>query len=417
MRIGYSGLAIALPDSGMIKNKLNSVNTEQFLSLMEHNLSALERHITYNAKNNIPLFMISSELIPFTPDINLDLCWQKIFSEKLYQLGQKIFRSDMRLFLQASPYAALNSKDSDVHFNNVKQLNNLTQLFDKLGLRPENKIFLYPGGSHDDKSLSIKRFAKRCRDLEPTIKKHLIIKNDTQFFNIEDALSFSSIVGIPVVYDNLHNLLNTADKKKDDADWIKLCADSWGENDGPQTIYYGQPLSDKPPGTLSGVLQIAPFLKFYQTLPDQQIDIILEASDRNLSVLKCLHCTKEMGISSLETEWARYKYLILEHSPDAYQQIRQLLKNKHSYPALKMYQIIEDALDLPVSSGNAINAAQHIWGYFKNRASSSEGKHIQTILEQFSAGKLGLDEIKKELLKLAEKYQVNYLLNGYYFYL
>ena len=124
-----------------------------------------------------------------------------------------------------------------------------------------------------------------------------------------------------------------------------------------------------------------------------------------------------MGIEVLETEWSRYKYCVLEHSQNHYQEIRQLLQNKDSYPALKMYQIIEASFNLQVVPGNRINAAQHVWGYFKDKASEAEDLRFHRLLQKFSAEESGIQPVKNHLLRLAEKYQEDYLLNGYYFYI
>lgn len=118
----------------------------------------------------------------------------------------------------------------------------------------------------------------------------------------------------------------------------------------------------------------------------------------------------------LEIEWARYKYYVLEHSQEIYNNIRQILRDKDSYPALEMYRMIEAASDVPVATGNAINAAQHVWGYFKDKATEVEKKKFERILSRFSVGEAELKSVKNNLLMLSKKYNENYLLNGYYLY-
>jgi len=52
---------------------------------------------------------------------------------------------------------------------------------------------------------------------------------------------------------------------------------------------------------------------------------MLEVKDKNLSVLKCINCVSERGVSVLEAELDCYKYCILERSPETHQAIRLLL--------------------------------------------------------------------------------------------
>jgi UV DNA damage endonuclease len=56
------------------------------------------------------------------------------------------------------------------------------------------------------------------------------------------------------------------------------------------------------------------------------LDIMLEVKDKNLSALKCINTVTNRGMSALESEWARYKYSVLEHSPVIYQSIRDTSK-------------------------------------------------------------------------------------------
>ena len=52
-------------------------------------------------------------------------------------------------------------------------------------------------------------------------------------------------------------------------------------------------------------------------------------------------------ISTLEKAWAKYKYMILEHSPFHYQLIRTFLKEKHNIDPLSFYDLIDEALCTP----------------------------------------------------------------------
>ena len=112
MRIGYACLAIAVPGSEMKSCTQKNASPERLLSLIEHNLNSLQILIDYNICNNIRLFRISSDLIPFGSSLSAELPWQEIFSEKLLAIGQKILRSEMRVSMHPGQYTVLNSSDS-----------------------------------------------------------------------------------------------------------------------------------------------------------------------------------------------------------------------------------------------------------------------------------------------------------------
>jgi UV DNA damage endonuclease len=231
------------------------------------------------------------------------------------------------------------------------------------------------------------------------------------------VLETAARVDIPVVFDNLHNAINPTGMKCTEIEWIKECASTWKRNDGAQKIHYSQQHREKRQGAHSDTINADMFLQFFRQLEGAQPDIMLEVKDKNISALKCIHCVENRGISKLEAEWGRYKYSILERSPEIYNGIRHMLTDKRGYPAVEMYCRIDAAWGIPVSIGNAVNAAQHVWGYFKDKATAAEKNRFQQLLDRYASGGSGLPSIKKHLLSFARKYKEDYLLNGYYFYL
>ena len=144
---------------------------------------------------------------------------------------------------------------------------------------------------------------------------------------------------------------------------------------------------------------------------------MLEVKDKNLSAIKCQNATTEnKRMALLEKEWGRYKYTILEKSAAEYQAIRTLLKDKSAYPVRGFYSLIEDALAKETQPGAAENAAQHVWGYFKNKATSQERTEFAKNMDNYRTGTGSLATVKRQLFKLAEKYETEYLLQSLYFY-
>ena len=78
--------------------------------------------------------------------------------------------------------------------------------------------------------------------------------------------------------------------------------------------------------------------------------------------------------------------------------------------------MIEAALSMPVVAGNAVDAAQHVWVHFQDKASRTESKRFQNLLQKFVYGEAGLQSVKNYLWTLARKYHEEHLLHGYYFY-
>jgi len=117
----------------------------------------------------------------------------------------------------------------------------------------------------------------------------------------------------------------------------------------------------------------------------------------------------------LEQEWARYKYSVLEHSQTIYNDIRSLLKDKSKTPFVEFYGYVDQALRIPPDAGTAINAYQHVAGYFKTFWDTNQKAEFGILVEEFRAQKRTSEEIKAYLEKEALRYNVLYLLDSYFF--
>lgn len=416
MTIGYACLAIAVPGSKYKSCILKNASEKRLYELIENNLYALETMIDYNIENEIQLYRISSDLIPFGSSVAFNLPWEKDFNHHLSRISKKIKQSEMRVSLHPGQYTVLNSPNQDVANRAALDLDYHTRILDALELDSSHKIVLHIGGVYGDKEAAKDRFLTRYEKLKKAIKERLIIENDGSLYHIEDVLEISSKAKIPVVYDNLHNETNPSTLDKSDPYWIKLAGKTWQVKDGRQKIHYSQQDPKKSIGAHSQTIQLARFLDFYENLPNSNIDIMLEVKDKNVSAIKCINASSNRGIEALEKEWARYKYAILEKSPQNYQEIRNLLKNKNHYPALTFYEIIEKTYALPLEKGKASNAAQHVWGYFKDQVTEAEKNRYLKAYANFVKDQSKLPALKRHLLRLANKYKEEYLLKSYYLY-
>ncbi|MBV1709975.1 MAG: YbgA family protein [Erysipelothrix sp.] len=124
---------------------------------------------------------------------------------------------------------------------------------------------------------------------------------------------------------------------------------------------------------------------------------------------------KTVPIKKIEQEWSKLKYVVLEKSPQLYNEIRQLLTVKVGYSRDEFLRLIELALTLEENTGYAFNALQHVWGYFKKVATEEEKAEFEKKLRDYTSGSESLSNMKEFLYKLSVKYQRAYLLKSYYF--
>ena len=415
MRIGYACLTVAVEQTGIRTCTLKHATPETLLSLAGENLLALERMVDYNIANGIRLYRISSDLISFGSSLAANLPWETIYAERIASISNKIAKSGMRVSMHPGQYTVLNSEGSGVVQRAIEDLQYHARVLDALNLDQTHKIILHVGGKYNDPAGALARFRAVYRDLDESIRRRLVLENDGSIYTIAEVLELCLSIGAPAVYDNLHNAIHPADVTKSDAYWVEACRPTWRAEDGTQKTHYSQPNPEKTRGAHSDNIAIDPFLNYVERLPEPRPDIMLEVKDKNRSAVKCQLCLAPPNQRLLETEWGRYKYAVLERSPQAYQELRTLLKDKQGDLAIPFYRLVESALALPEDRGRAVNALEHVWGYFSDCASTAEQKRYASFLARYQSGSAPLSEGKALLYRLAKTYQQDYLLGSYYF--
>ncbi|MBN2883358.1 MAG: UV DNA damage repair endonuclease UvsE [Clostridia bacterium] len=414
MRIGYACLALAVPDTGFKSCIMKNATDEKLRELIEHNLKSLENLVDYNIRNNVMLFRISSDIVPFGSSPVNKLEWWNIFEEDFNRIKCKIQKSGMRISMHPGQYTVLNSPDDGIVDRAVEDLVYHSRFMNCLGANTENKIILHLGGVYGEPAKAKERFAENYRKLPDDIKGKLVLENDDRSYTICDILETATGLDIPVVYDNLHNRVKGC-RSNEDLQWISECRGTWRKKDGRQKIHYSQQNPDKQQGAHTNTIGIDEFMEFHRSLGNIELDIMLEVKDKNISAVKCINSISDSGSKGfLQRDWARYKYLIMEKSQEEYKAAGKLF-GENEFPAIEFYRLAEKSFGIETQKGEAVNAAEHVWGYFKNIATESEKKKFFRVLENYTKDRGSLSSVKKTLYNLAYKYDSNYLLESYYF--
>ena len=106
--------------------------------------------------------------------------------------------------------------------------------------------------------------------------------------------------------------------------------------------------------------------------------------------------------------WARNKYLVLSHSSNIYNEIRQYLKQEVVELSL-VQEMIDRACQIPEHRGQVCNAFQHIWGYFKKKATDAERKNYMILLDCYRYGQASKEDVIDKTRDLLERYPNTYL--------
>ena len=115
--------------------------------------------------------------------------------------------------------------------------------------------------------------------------------------------------------------------------------------------------------------------------------------------------------SQCQQLWARNKYLVLSHSSNIYNEIRQYLKNEQ-VEVSHVKELIDRACQIPEHRGQVCNAFQHIWGYFKKKATDVERKDYMLLLDRYRFGQASKEDLIAKTRELLERYPNSYLQNS-----
>ena len=101
--------------------------------------------------------------------------------------------------------------------------------------------------------------------------------------------------------------------------------------------------------------------------------------------------------------WARNKYLVLSHSSNIYNEIRQYLKNEE-VELSQVQEMIDRACQIPEHRGQVCNAFQYIWGYFKKKATDAERKNYMLLLDRYRFGQVSKEDLIAKTRMLLDRY-------------
>lgn len=416
IRYGFACKTIGVPGAAQTTLTLARADQENLLRVSRHNLRALSVMLHYCRDEGIRLMRVSSDIIPLASHPEVAFDWKSLLHKELADIKGLIVYAGVRVSMHPGQYTILNSPRDEVVERAVDDLRFHADFLDVVGADRTARIILHLGGGYRDKPAALKRLARNLETLPDYIRNRLALENDERIYTIKDVLAVCDAFSLPAVFDVYHHSINPP-VLGTMPDWLDKAAQTWEGGNGRQKIHYSQQLPGGKPGMHSRSIGMDEFLGFHAALGDRELDVMLEVKDKNLSAVKCANLTwLDLPRRKLTDQWARYKYLVLEHDPTVYEAIRALLKEEKP-DATNFYNCLERALEKDVTPGHARNAAQHVWGYLDKLASPAERGRVMADIEALDRDPKAAPRLKKKLLALAAKQDQEYLLRSLYFYL
>jgi len=245
------------------------------------NLHALEKVILYNIKNSIHFFRMSSKIIPLATKDDVKFDYIKRYSDAYNRIGKLILDSKMRVDFHPDQYCVLNSTKKEVVDNSFKILEYHYKLLDALNVK-DKILVIHVGSSVFGKDNAIKRFINNFNKLPKYLRDVVSIENDDKVFNVEDVLTISDNLKIPVVLDYHHYKCN-----KGQID-IKKIFDSW--NGKTPKVHFSSPRNSRDFRSHSDYINSDDFIEFLNFIKDFNIDVdvMIEAKAKDDAMFRLI---------------------------------------------------------------------------------------------------------------------------------
>jgi UV DNA damage endonuclease len=302
MKIGYPCINYSIGKKTVSTFRLSLYTEEKFIQCVTYNLATLVEILKFNIANNLMFFRISSDVIPFASHPICKFDWKEYFKPDLIKIGQLIKHHNIRISMHPDQFVILNAKSQDIVNNSIRELEYHTDLLDLMELDYSSKVQIHIGGVYGDKAKSKKQFISNYKTLlSENIKKRLVIENDDHLYNLKDCIEIHEFTGIPILFDVFHHLcfdnnfpLNIA---------LQISNNTWNPGkDGIMMIDYSNQELNQKKGKHSHTLDIKQFEKFIISIPNLDLDIILEIKDKEKSAKKAIEVINKInGIQSATT--------------------------------------------------------------------------------------------------------------------
>lgn len=282
-----------------------SIDLYKISSLALLNCKDLVSIMKWNVENNIKLYRISSDLIPWMTEFDIhDLPDYNEIKDTLQDVGTIADNNGIRLTTHPGPFHCLASPNREVVDNTITSLENHGIIFDLIGLEhsPYNAINIHVGGAYNDKKATAERFTQNFDRLSIRVSSRLTVENDDKLglYSVKELYELiylgNTSLNIPIVLDIHHHHLHPDNTTLLDA--FHIAKSTWpylitplihySESKRDELILKHQYLKEDVPDNVVKIPLTAHSNYIRNTIPPLEcgVDCMVEAKQKELAVLK-----------------------------------------------------------------------------------------------------------------------------------
>lgn len=285
MKLGYACLNVTL-GTKMRTCRIKTVELAGMKKIKEltiTNLNEVKKIMQWNIDNEIDLFRISSDIVPFGS--HKILTWDWWLDEEVLEITEQIKalkqKNNSRLTVHPGQYTIINSPNEKVVENAFRELDYHNKL---LNLVDGTDMVIHVGGVYGEKEAAKNRWITNYKRLSEDIKGKLILENDDKSYHIKDILDIHSETGVPLCFDIHHHNCNNSEEL-DLEIGIEQVMKTWQDVRIPK-MHISSGKNTKTDRSHHDYILESDFAAFIDILKENDVDIMFEVKKKELAVLK-----------------------------------------------------------------------------------------------------------------------------------
>lgn len=294
IRFGYVSHALALWDCSPAKTMTftrwkalsKQEREEKLYEVTKQNLLHTIRILHYNIAHEIPLYRLSSSIVPLAthPEVHFD--YINTFKNFWTEMGELIKNYRLRVSFHPNQFTLFTSDKPHITANAVNNMTYHYNILDAMGIANSSYINIHIGGAYGNKENALLRFHENIKKLPIHIKQQMTLENDDKTYTASETLSVCQKERIPLVFDYHHHVANLCEEQ------LELLLPSifatWEHTNEVPKVHISSPRSEKEFRAHSDYIDVSFIQPFFRIAKEigQDFDVMIESKKKDLALLR-----------------------------------------------------------------------------------------------------------------------------------
>jgi len=296
IRFGYVSHALSLyncsPAKTLTLTRYKSMGEnerlEKLIEVTSQNIENTMRALHFNVGQQIPLYRMSSSMVPLATHPDVDFDYLTLFRHQFKEIGDFIKKHHLRVSFHPNQFTLFTSDKQHITVNAVRDMEYHYNVLKAMGVEDQSVINIHVGGAYGNKELAIARFYENIKTLPVYIKKQMTLENDDKTYTASETLKVCKAEDIPLVFDYHHHIANCSEEPLDKL--LPQIYSTWERTNLKPKIHISSPKSEKEFRSHSDLINIEfikPFFDIAKAL-GEDIDVMIESKQKDKALLQLM---------------------------------------------------------------------------------------------------------------------------------